>query len=148
MTLQDMPALNACLNGASTVLLALGYWQIRKGNRQAHRNCMVGALVTSTLFLACYLTYHELMRRQTGQGHTSFQNPAWFRPIYLTILFTHLVGAVAMVPMILMTVWRAFKGDFERHRRIARWTWPIWMYVSFTGVVIYFLLYQIFRQTS
>lgn len=148
MTLQDMPALNACLNGASTVLLALGYWQIRKGNRQAHRNCMVGALVTSTLFLACYLTYHELMRRQTGQGHTSFQNPAWFRPIYLTILFTHLVGAVAMVPMILMTAWRAFKGDFERHRRIARWTWPIWMYVSFTGVVIYFLLYQIFRQTS
>lgn len=146
MTLHDMPALNACLNGASTVLLALGYWQIRKGHKDAHRNCMVGALVTSALFLVSYLTYHELMRRSTGQGHTSFQDPVWFRPIYLIILFTHLVGAIAMVPMILMTVWRAIKGDFERHRKIARWTWPIWMYVSFTGVVIYFLLYQIFPQ--
>lgn len=148
MTLQDLPALNACLNGASTVLLALGYWQIRRGNQTAHRNCMAGALVTSALFLISYLTYHELMRRQTGQGHTSFQDPAWFRPIYLAILFTHLVGAIAIVPLIIMTVWRAIQGDFERHKRIARWTWPIWMYVSFTGVIIYFLLYQIFRQTN
>jgi len=147
MTLQDMPALNAGLNGASTVLLALGYWQIRKGSKTGHRNCMIGALATSTLFLASYLTYHELMRRQTGHGHTSFQDPAWFRPIYLTILFTHLVGAIAMVPMILTTVWRAIKGDFERHRKIARWTWPTWMYVSFTGVVIYVLLYHVFPQT-
>lgn len=147
MTLHDMPAMNACLNGASTVLLALGYWHIRNGHKEAHRNCMVGALVTSVLFLISYLTYHELMRRATGQGHTSFQDPAWFRPIYLIILGTHLVGAIGMVPMILMTVWRAIKGDFERHRRIARWTWPVWMYVSFTGVVIYFLLYQIFPQT-
>ena len=148
MTVENMPAINACLNAASTVLLAVGYWQVRRGNKSAHRKCMLAALVTSTLFLASYLTYHELMRRETGQGHTPFVNPAWFRPIYLSILFTHLVGAIAIVPLVSMTVWRALRGDFERHRRIARWTLPIWMYVSFTGVVIYFLLYQIFRQSS
>ena len=148
MTLQDMPALNACLNAGSFCLLSLGYWQIRKGNKHAHRNCMMAALVTSALFLASYLTYHELMRRQTGHGHTTFHDPAWFRPIYLGILFTHLIGAIAIVPLISITVWRAIRGDHERHRRIARWTLPIWMYVSVTGVVIYFLLYQVFRQAS
>ncbi len=148
MTWQDLPAINACLNGASTVLLTAGYWQIRRGNKTAHRNCMIGALITSALFLACYLTYHELMRRTTGKGHTSFVDPVWFKPVYLTILFTHLVGAVAIVPLVLMTVTRAIRGDFERHKRIARWTWPVWMYVSATGVVIYFLLYQVFPQTA
>lgn len=146
MTYQDLPAVNACLNSASTVLLCLGYYFIKKERKVAHRNCMVGALITSSLFLACYLTYHELMRRETGQGHTSFTDPAWFRPIYLVVLFTHLVGAIAIVPLVIMTVWRAIKGDFERHKKIARWTLPIWIYVSFTGVVIYLLLYQLFKQ--
>lgn len=146
MTYQDLPAVNACLNSASTVLLCLGYYFIKNEKKEAHRNCMVGALITSGLFLACYLTYHELMRRETGQGHTSFTDPAWFRPIYLMILFTHLVGAIAIVPLVIMTVWRAAKGDFEKHRKIARWTLPIWIYVSFTGVVIYVLLYQVFKQ--
>ena len=107
---------------------------------------MVAALSTSTLFLISYVVYHVGMQRLYGEAHTTFQNPAWFRPIYLTILLTHLVLAIAIVPMVLMTVVRAAKGDFERHKRIARWTWPAWMYVSVTGVVIYLILYQIFPQ--
>jgi uncharacterized membrane protein YozB (DUF420 family) len=107
---------------------------------------MVGALLMSTLFLASYLYYHYSMQRLHGEAHTRFVNPAWFRPYYLIILFTHLVGAIAIVPMVLVTVVRAFRERFDAHRRIARWTWPVWMYVSVTGVVIYFLLYQIFPQ--
>lgn len=147
MTYQDLPAVNACLNTASTILLTIGYIQIKKGNKEMHRNCMVGALITSAAFLACYLTYHEMMRRETGEGHTRFVDPAWFRPIYLGILFTHLIAAIAIVPMVIMTVWHAAKGNFEKHKKIARWTWPTWMYVSVTGVLIYFLLYRIFPQS-
>ena len=101
---------------------------------------MVGALVCSALFLASYLTYHWFA------GRTVFREPAWFRPIYLTLLLTHTVLAVAIVPLILITATRAFREKFEAHKKIARWTWPLWMYVSVTGVVIYFLLYQIFPQ--
>jgi len=147
MTFTDLPAVNACLNGASTVLLAVGYVFIKRGNMKAHRNCMVSALVTSTAFLVCYLCYHYQMGRHYGAAHTKFLDPAWFRPIYLTILVTHLIGAFAIVPLVIMTVSRAFRQRFELHKKIARWTWPIWMYVSVTGVVIYFLLYQIFPQT-
>lgn len=140
MSLSDLPAVNACLNSASTILLSFGYYYIKNRRQVAHRNCMVGALITSTLFLVCYLIYHSYA------GRTVFQNPAWFRPIYLVILLTHTILAVAIVPMVLMTVSRAFRQKFEAHRAIARWTWPIWMYVSVTGVLIYFLLYQIFPQ--
>ncbi|MFM1768785.1 MAG: hypothetical protein RJA22_1314 [Verrucomicrobiota bacterium] len=146
MNLTDLPALNACLNGLATLFLLAGYVFIRQGRREAHRNCMVGALLMSTLFLASYLYYHYSMQRLHGEAHTRFVNPAWFRPYYLIILFTHLVGAIAIVPMVLVTVVRAFRERFDAHRRIARWTWPVWMYVSVTGVVIYFLLYQIFPQ--
>jgi len=146
MTLSDLPALNAMLNGTSVLFLSLGFFFIKRGEKTAHRNCMIGALTTSTLFLISYVTYHVGMQRLHGVAHTSFQDPAWFRPIYLTILFTHLVLAMAIVPMVLMTVFRAAKGDFEKHAKIARWTWPAWMYVSVTGVVIYLILYQIFPQ--
>ena len=140
MTINDLPAVNACLNFSSAVLLTIGYVQIRKQRQIAHRNCMIGAFITSTIFLACYLTYHYFARA------THFVNPPWFRPIYLTILLTHTVLAVVIVPMILITFSRAFKQRFDRHKAIARWTLPLWMYVSVTGVIIYLLLYQIFPQ--
>jgi uncharacterized membrane protein YozB (DUF420 family) len=145
MSFSDLPAVNACLNSVSTVMLVLGFRFIKAGNRTAHRNCMLTACCTSLLFLVCYLTYHEWMRRTTGAAHTKFPEH-WFRPIYLAILFTHLAAAIAIVPLVLVTLARALKGNFERHKKIARWTWPLWMYVSVTGVVIYLLLYQIFPQ--
>ncbi|PYJ84693.1 MAG: DUF420 domain-containing protein [Verrucomicrobia bacterium] len=146
MSLTDLPAVNACLNGLSAILLTTGYVFIRRGNKIAHRNCMVSAFVTSTIFLICYFTYHIGMRMLYGKAHTEFRDPEWFRPIYLFILFTHLTLAVAIVPMVLVTLNRAIKGRIELHKKIARWTWPLWMYVSVTGVVIYLLLYQIFPQ--
>lgn len=147
MTFTDLPAVNACLNGASTVLLATGYYFIKRGNAKAHRNCMVSALATSTAFLACYLYYHYQMGRHYGAAHTKFLDPIWFRPIYLVVLATHLLGAFAIVPLVILTVSRAARQRFELHKKVARLTWPIWMYVSITGVVIYLLLYQIFPQT-
>jgi uncharacterized membrane protein YozB (DUF420 family) len=146
MSFSDLPAVNACLNSLSAVLLVLGFRHIKAGNRKAHRNCMLTACCTSLLFLACYVTYHEWMRRTQGTAHTKFVEPQWFRPVYLTILYTHLVAAIAILPLVIMTLVRALKGNFERHKKIARWTWPLWMYVSVTGVVIYLLLYQIFPQ--
>ena len=141
MTLHDLPAVNATLNGLSALLLAAGYYFIKSGKRTAHRNCMVGAFCTSALFLGCYLTYHFTVRTVTY-----FVDPAWFRPIYLTLLASHTILAVAIVPMIFITLNRARLEKFEFHKKIARWTWPLWMYVSVTGVVIYLLLYQIFPQ--
>ena len=118
-----------------------GFVFIKRGNKLAHRNCMIAAFTTSVVFLACYLTYHINVKTVTH-----FVEPAWFRPIYLLILLTHTVLAVVIVPMILITLWRAKKERFELHKKIARWTWPLWMYVSVTGVLIYLLLYQIFPQ--
>ena len=141
MSIHDLPAVNATLNGLSAIFLTLGFIFIKRGNKIAHRNCMISAFCTSTIFLACYLTYHA-----TVKTVTYFVEPAWFRPIYLTILATHTILAVIIVPLILMTLYRARKQDFEAHKRIARWTWPLWMYVSVTGVVIYLLLYRIFPQ--
>jgi uncharacterized membrane protein YozB (DUF420 family) len=141
MTFADLPAVNATLNGLSAVLLGLGYYYVKRDRLIAHRNCMIAALGTSVLFLACYLTYHL-----TVKTITRFQNPEWFRPIYLTILFTHTILAVTIVPMIIITLSRALRQRFDLHKRIARWTWPLWMYVSVTGVVIYLLLYQVFKQ--
>jgi uncharacterized membrane protein YozB (DUF420 family) len=141
MTIHDLPAVNATLNGLSTIFLTAGFIAIKRGNKIAHRNCMISAFCTSVVFLACYLTYHATVRTVTH-----FLNPAWFRPIYLTILATHTILAIAIVPLILMTLWRAKKQNFEAHRKIARWTWPLWLYVSVTGVVIYLLLYQVFPQ--
>src|SRR5215212_9673336 len=131
MTLSDLPALNATLNSLSAIFLMTGYVFIRQRRHAAHRNCMIGALVCSTLFLTFYLIYHY------NAGRTVFKDPAWFRPFYLVLLLTHTILAVTIVPMILVTLVRALKVRFDAHRRIARWTWPLWMYVSVTGVIIY-----------
>lgn len=146
MTPADLPPINACLNGVSAICLSAGYYFIRRKNVIAHRNCMISAFAASTLFLACYLTYHGYLAYYLHQGPTRFKNPPEFRPIYLFILLTHTVLAVVIVPMVLITLSRALRRRFELHRRIARWTWPCWMYVSVTGVLIYLLLYQIFPQ--
>ncbi len=146
MSFSDLPAVNASLNALSTVFLSAGFWFIRHGRREQHRNCMVAALVTSALFLACYLTYHGYLAWYLHQGPTRFLEPAWFRPIYLAILTTHTVLAMVIVPLVLWTFGRALKKNFAGHKRLARWTWPLWMYVSVTGVAIYLLLYQVFPQ--
>ncbi len=148
MTFGDLPAINACLNGASALFLGAGYILIRQGRWRAHRGFMLAAFVTSTLFLLCYLTYHGYLAYVLHRGPTRFLEPAWFRPIYLFVLLTHTLLAIVIVPMILVTLVRGLRERFDRHRRIARWTWPLWMYVSVTGVLIYFLLYQIFPQRS
>ena len=147
MQLQDLPLINAILNSCSALLLLAGYVAIKRDQKERHKRCMVSALITSTLFLTCYVIYHVGMQRVYGSAHTRFVDPAWFRPWYLALLVSHLLLAIAIVPMVLMTVYHAIRGNFEKHRKIARWTWPCWMYVSVTGVVIYLLLYRIFPQT-
>ena len=140
MSISDLPAVNATLNGTSAVLLSAGWICIKTGRKIAHRNLMIAAFCTSTVFLVCYLIYHE------KAGRTEFHNPEWFRPYYLALLLTHTLLAVVIVPMILVTMSRALKERFDKHRAIARWTWPLWMYVSVTGVIIYWLLYVKFPQ--
>ena len=140
MSLADLPAVNATLNGLCTVFLLAGFRFIKRGRRIAHRNCMIAAVVTSALFLVSYLTYHFAVRTITRFPDV------WFRPIYLAILLTHTVLAVVIVPLVLVTLSRALRQRFDRHKKIARWTWPLWLYVSVTGVVIYLLLYHIFPQ--
>jgi len=142
VSITDLPAVNACFNTLSTVFLTLGYVFIRRGRKDAHRNCMIAALCTSTLFLAGYLTYHFNV-----QGVTRFPDN-WFKPIYLGILLTHTLLAAIILPLVLMTVLYAIRGSFEKHKKVARWTWPIWMYVSVTGVLIYLLLYQVFAPAQ
>lgn len=146
MSLETAPAINAALNGLSAVFLTLGFIFIKKGNQAAHRRCMLAAFASSTFFLIGYISYHTYRVRVLGQGPTVFKDPAWFRPIYLTILISHTILAAAIVPLALWTLFRALRQRFEAHKKIARITWPIWMYVSVTGVVIYLLLYQIFPQ--
>jgi len=140
MSLSDLPAVNASLNALSAVFLTMGFVFIKRQRQAAHRNCMITACCTSLLFLTCYVIYHA------HAGRTVFKNPEWFRPIYLTLLLTHTVLAVTIVPMVIVTLSRALRQRFDRHKQIARWTWPIWMYVSVTGVLIYFLLYHIYPQ--
>ena len=141
MTFHDLPAVNATLNGVSAILLTAGFIFIKRGNKIAHRNCMVSALISSTIFLACYLTYHC-----TVKTITHFVEPAWFRPYYLSLLISHTILAAAILPLIITTVTFAAKQNFERHKKFTRWTWPLWLYVSVTGVVIYWLLYIKFPQ--
>lgn len=137
MTASDLPALNAGLNSLATVLLLAGYRQIRRRNIAAHRACMLAAFCVSTLFLISYLVYHAQV------GSVPFRRQGWIRPVYFTILLTHIVLAAAIVPLALVTLWRAWRERFDRHRAIARWTLPLWLYVSVTGVVIYVMLYRL-----
>jgi uncharacterized membrane protein YozB (DUF420 family) len=136
VTVADLPAVNATLNAIAAVLLAAGYVLIRSGRREMHRKVMLAAFATSTVFLASYLVYHAQV------GSVRFTRQGIVRPIYFTILFTHVVLAAAVLPLALITLSRGLKGRFARHRAIARWTLPIWLYVSVTGVLVYVLLYQ------
>jgi putative membrane protein len=140
LELSTLPTLNAFLNSASAALLATGYVYIRRGNRIAHRNCMIAAFVTSTVFLASYLIYHF----SKTLGPTKFQGEGLVRPLYFVILITHTILAIVIVPMVFITLSRALRERFDPHRRIARWTLPIWMYVSVTGVVVYLMLYRLY----
>ncbi|HEY6804980.1 MAG TPA: DUF420 domain-containing protein [Pyrinomonadaceae bacterium] len=133
-----LPHLNACLNGTSAVLLFAGYFFIRAGKIAAHRACQISALVVSLLFLTSYVTYHYF------HGTTRFPGTGLARPIYLTILFTHTILAIVIVPLVAITFYRAFRQDFARHRKIARITLPLWLYVSITGVIVYLMLYQLY----
>ncbi len=138
MTIQDLPALNAALNATSGCLLAAGYYFIKRKRIAPHRACMIAALVVSSLFLTSYLVYHAHVGSKPFPGH----GPV--RALYFTILITHIILAAVIVPMALVTVRRGLRMDVARHRRIARWTWPLWMYVSVTGVVIYVMLYRLY----
>ena len=133
-----LPHLNACLNGTSAVLLVSGYAFIKSRNVAAHRACQVSALVVSLLFLASYLTYHYY------HGATRFPGTGLARPIYFTILISHTILAIVIVPLVIVTFYRALRQDFGRHRRIARITLPLWLYVSITGVIVYLMLYHIY----
>src|SRR6476660_5284553 len=133
------PAINATLNGTSAVLLVVAHRMIKRGKMAAHRAIMLAAVATSTLFLISYLYYHWHV------GSVHFQGHGWSRPVYFTILTSHTILAATIVPLVIITLSRALRGRFERHRAIARWTYPLWLYVSVTGVVIYLMLYHIFR---
>jgi putative membrane protein len=142
LALADLPALNAVLNATSAILLSAGYRFIRRRQITAHKRCMLTACATSALFLMSYLTYHYYV------GSMPFHGQGWVRPLYFTILISHTTLAATIVPLAIVTLFRAWKADFRKHARLARWTWPIWMYVSVTGVIIYVMLYQLFPLTS
>jgi putative membrane protein len=131
-------ALNASLNGTSAILLACGYAAIKAGKKKVHKAFMISAFAVSTVFLASYLIYHYRV------GHVVFQGQGWIRPLYFALLLSHTVLAIVIVPMILVTLRRAWLEKFDRHRIIARWTLPLWFYVSVTGVIVYVLLYQVY----
>ena len=137
MSISDLPALNATLNGVATVLLVSGYLFIKRGHRQKHQWCMLGALATSALFLISYVTYH------LNAGSRPFTGQGPIRLVYFAILITHVILAALIVPLAILTAARGLRSEFDKHVRIARWTFPIWLYVSVTGVVIYVMLYQL-----
>jgi putative membrane protein len=133
-----LPHLNALLNATSGLLLITGYLLVRRRRITPHLSCMIAALVSSTLFLISYLVYHYY------HGTTRFAGEGFVRPLYFTILGTHTILAVVILPFIFVTVYRAARGEFQKHKRIARWTFPLWLYVSVTGVVVYLMLYQLY----
>jgi uncharacterized membrane protein YozB (DUF420 family) len=135
ISVTQLPDVNAALNSLSAVFLLVGYRFIRLKNQQAHRRCMIAAFSCSMLFLVSYLVYHYQV------GSVSFKGQGWIRPVYFTILITHTILATAVVPLALITLIRALRERFDAHRRIARWTFPIWVYVSVTGVIVYGMLY-------
>jgi len=138
MTVHDLPTLNAALNATATFLLVGGYTFIRRGNIRAHKACMITASVVSVLFLASYITYHNMA------GFTRYTGEGWIRTLYFAILIPHTVlASVAIPPLVVITLFFALRDRRAKHRRIARWTLPIWLFVSVTGVVIYWMLYQL-----
>jgi len=138
LSVTDLPALNATLNAIAGTLLVIGYALIRRRRIRAHRRVMIGAFVTSTMFLASYLIYHA------NVGSRPFPGQGPIRIVYLTILITHIILAAAILPMVLITMSYGLRERFERHVPIARWTLPLWLYVSVTGVIVYLMLYQMY----
>lgn len=138
MSINDLSTLNAVLNFTSFVLLLLGFRQIRNGNRERHKRLMLSAAVCSALFLLSYLIYHY------NVGSVKFQGEGWSRPVYFTILISHTILAVVLVPMAIITLYRGLTGKFELHTKISKKTFYIWCYVSLTGVLVYLMLYHIF----
>ena len=136
MTVHDLPAINASLNALSGILLLIGYTLIRARRIEQHRRVMIAAFITSALFLVCYVIYHAQV------GSVPFTRQGFVRPLYFTILITHVTLAFTVVPLALVTLSRGLKARYAQHRKIARWTFPIWMYVSVTGAIVYVLLYQ------
>lgn len=137
MTVADLPSVNATLNGVSTVLLIFGYVYIRKGRRDVHMRFMIGALVSSAAFLTTYLIYHY------HAGSVPYPKFDWTRPLYFSILIPHVILAGLMTPFILTGVIFAARRRFDRHRRLMRWVWPVWLFVSITGVIVYLMLYKL-----
>jgi uncharacterized membrane protein YozB (DUF420 family) len=137
VTVTDLPALNATLNATCAALLVIGWVLIKRGRIRQHRAVMIAAVSTSALFLVSYLVYHAQV------GSVRFTGTGWIRTVYFTVLLTHIVLAAAIVPMVLVTLWRGLSGRYDPHRRIARWTMPIWLYVSITGVIVYVMLYRL-----
>jgi uncharacterized membrane protein YozB (DUF420 family) len=137
ISITDLPAVNATLNATATVFLVCGYVSIRRGRRELHKKCMLGALTASALFLVSYVIYHA------NAGSRPFDGEGGIRLLYFVILITHVILAAAILPLALVTTARGLRSQFGRHVRIARWTFPIWLYVSVTGVVIYLMLYQL-----
>jgi putative membrane protein len=137
MTVHDLPHLNAALNAIAGLLLTIGYFLIRAGRIQAHKRCMVSAFVVSAVFLASYVTYHA------NVGSKPFPGTGLVRTIYFTILIPHVILAAAVLPLAIVTLRRGLRRDDDRHRRLARWTLPIWLFVSVTGVVVYLMLYRL-----
>lgn len=136
MTVTDLPALNAALNATASVLLVTGWVLIRSGRRAAHKKCMLSALAVSAMFLTSYVIYH------LNVGSVPFEKTGWIRTVYFAVLIPHVILAAAIVPMILITVSRALSSRFDKHKKIARLTLPLWLYVSVTGVIVYVMLYQ------
>ncbi len=138
LTIPDLPHVNAALNGATIACLFAGLYFIRSGQRERHRVAMISALVVSAAFLVTYLIYHF------NAGLAKFGGEGIIRPIYFSILIIHVIGAVIITPLVPITVWRALTGRFERHRAMARWTWPLWMFVAVSGVVVYVMAVHMF----
>jgi len=136
MTLHDLPAVNATLNALSGIFLIVGYLSIRARRIDWHRRCMIAAFVTSSIFLVCYVIYHAQV------GSVRFTRQGFVRPLYFSILISHVALATAVVPLAVMTLARGLRAQYPRHRSIARWTLPVWLYVSVTGVLVYVLLYR------
>lgn len=136
--ISDLPHFTAAFNGLSAACIAVGWYHIRAGNRAAHRNAMIAALFFSTLFLGVYLVYHF------NAGVAKFGGEGFIRPAYFVFLIAHVVLAIAITALVPVTVWRAFRGRFDDHRRIARWTLPIWLYVGASGVVIYVMAIHLY----
>jgi len=142
--LQVFPHLNAFLNGLSGLCLVCGLFFILRKRLRFHRLCMITACIVSALFLVCYVTYHAIRTYYYGLGPTKFTGEGIIRPIYFTILTSHTILAVVVTPFVVLTLWRALKGRFDAHRKLARLVYPVWLYVSVTGVIVYLFLYQLY----